>query len=48
MSQASNKVKWCLKKAKNELEEKEFHRGLIKREQNKNLAGPIQNKRLIY
>ena len=30
MSQASNKVKWCLNKAKRELEESNLHRGLVK------------------
>ena len=38
MSQASNKVKWCLNKAERELKEKGFHRGLIKREENAKLA----------
>lgn len=33
MSQASNKVKWCLNKAKKELEEIGMHRGLIEQEQ---------------
>ena len=33
MSQASNKVKWCLNKAKKELEESEMHRGLVEKEQ---------------
>ena len=33
MSQASNKVKWCLNKAKKELEETGMHRGLIEQEQ---------------
>ncbi len=33
MSQASNKVKWCLNKAKRELEEIGMHRGLIEQEQ---------------
>lgn len=30
MSHASNKVKWCLNKAKRELEESELHRGLVR------------------
>jgi uncharacterized protein (UPF0332 family) len=30
MSQASNKLKWCLNKAKKELEETGLHRGLVK------------------
>lgn len=33
MSQASNKVKWCLNKAKKELEESGMHRGLVEQEQ---------------
>jgi len=33
MSEASNKVKWCLNKAKKELEEGDLHRGLIKLEE---------------
>jgi len=32
MSQASNKVKWCLNKAKKELEKSNLHRGLVKLE----------------
>ena len=32
MSQASNRVDWCLKKAEKEIEEKGIHRGLIKKE----------------
>lgn len=32
MSQADNKVRWCLKKADKELAEKGLHRGLIKAE----------------
>lgn len=38
MSQASNKVKWCLNKAKKETEESGLHRGLIKGDADKNLA----------
>ena len=38
MSQASNKVKWCLNKAKKELEETGLHRGLVKGETNKVMA----------
>jgi len=38
MSEASNKVKWCLNKAKRELEESKLHRGLVKIEENKELA----------
>ena len=38
MSQASNKVKWCLKKAKKELEESDMHRGLVKTDSNIELA----------
>src|SRR3990167_3883369 len=38
MSQASNKVKWCLNKAEKELKEKGFHRGLIKVEKDTRLA----------
>ena len=30
MSQAKNKVKWCLNKSKRELEQGSKHRGLIK------------------
>lgn len=30
MSHAENKLKWCLKKAQNELKEKSKHRGLVK------------------
>ncbi len=33
MSQASNKVRWCLNKAKRELEESDLHRGLVKTEE---------------
>ena len=33
MSQASNKVKWCLNKAKKELGEIGMHRGLVEQEQ---------------
>ena len=32
MSQAENKVKWCLSKAKKELEEGKKHRGLVEKE----------------
>lgn len=39
MSQASKHVDWCLKKAEKELAEKGFHRGLIKKEPDKELAG---------
>lgn len=38
MSQVSKKVKWCLNKAKRELEETGLHRGLVKEEQDMNLA----------
>ena len=38
MSQASNKVKWCLNKAKKELEESDLHRGLVKVEKDSKLA----------
>lgn len=38
MSQASNKVNWCLKKAEKELKEKGKHRGLIKSEFDLNTA----------
>lgn len=38
MSQASNKVKWCLNKAKKELEETGLHRGLIKEESDIKIA----------
>lgn len=35
MSQASNKVKWCINKAKRELEESKLHRGLLKADEDK-------------
>src|SRR3989338_8259591 len=38
MSEASNKVKWCLNKAKRELEESSLHRGLVKAEGIEELA----------
>jgi len=38
MSHASNKIKWCLNKAKKELEESDLHRGLIKTQENIELA----------
>jgi len=38
MSQVSNKVKWCLNKAKRELEESDLHRGLVKVEEDLELA----------
>ena len=38
MSQASNKVKWCINKAKRELEESNLHRGLVKVEEDKESA----------
>ena len=38
MSKVSNKVKWCLNKAKRELEEIGLHRGLIKGEPDMELA----------
>jgi len=38
MSQASNKVKWCLNKAKRELLESDLHRGLVELEENIGLA----------
>ena len=37
-SQASNKVKWCLNKAKRELEESRVHRGLLRQEPDEDLA----------
>ena len=38
MSQASNKVKWCLNKAKKELAEIGMHRGLVEQEQDYKVA----------
>ncbi|MBI2548950.1 HEPN domain-containing protein [Candidatus Woesearchaeota archaeon] len=38
MSQASNKVKWCLHKAKGELESSLSHRGLVQVKENRDLA----------
>lgn len=38
MSQAKNKLGWCLKKAQKELEEKSKHRGLVKTSPNLELA----------
>ena len=38
MSEASNRLDWCLKKAERELKEKDFHRGLVKKEQDIALA----------
>lgn len=38
MSQATNKVKWCLNKAEKELKESNFHRGLVKQDQDLELA----------
>ncbi|MFH1473913.1 MAG: HEPN domain-containing protein [Candidatus Aenigmatarchaeota archaeon] len=38
MSQASNKVKWCLDKAKKELAEIGMHRGLVEQEQDYKVA----------
>lgn len=38
MPQAENKVKWCLNKAKRELEEGKSHRGLVKVRQDKEEA----------
>ena len=38
MSQASDKVRWCLNKAKKELEESDLHRGLVKIEKDTELA----------
>ena len=38
MSQASNKVKWCINKAKRELEESSLHRGLVEGEEDKEAA----------
>lgn len=38
MSQASDKVKWCLNKAKNELKESGMHRGLVEQEPGYNAA----------
>ena len=34
MTQAENKVEWCLRKAEKELKERKKHRGLIKSEEN--------------
>lgn len=39
MSQASNKVRWCINKAKKELEETGLHRGLIKGWPDTKIAG---------
>ena len=39
MSQASNKVEWCLNKAKREISETGMHRGLIEQETDDKLAG---------
>lgn len=38
MSQAENKVNWCLAKAEKELEERQKHRGLVKQPSNNELA----------
>lgn len=38
MSQASNKLNWCLNKAKKELEETGLHRGLVKIEEDLDFA----------
>ena len=38
MSEAENKVEWCLKKAERELKESDLHRGLVKVESNIELA----------
>ena len=38
MSHALNKVKWCLRKAEQELEESGLHRGLVKLEEDAELA----------
>ncbi|MFH1650127.1 MAG: hypothetical protein ABIA93_06260 [Candidatus Woesearchaeota archaeon] len=38
MSHPENKVDWCLKKAKMEMQESGIHRGLVKREPNRSLA----------
>ena len=38
MSHAANKVKWCLNKAKKELETSSNHRGLVRIEENNFLA----------
>ena len=38
MSQNSNKIRWCINKAKRELEEKGMHRGLLEQEPNTGLA----------
>ncbi len=38
MSQSSKKVEWCLRKAKRELEEGNKHRGLVKRDANREEA----------
>jgi len=38
MSHAYNKVRWCLNKAKKELEESDLHRGLVKTEESTELA----------
>jgi uncharacterized protein (UPF0332 family) len=38
MSQSSNKVKWCLKKAETEIVQKGTHRGLVKSKEDVSLA----------
>lgn len=38
MSKAKNMVKWCLNKAKDEIEKGEVHRGLVKTKPDKELA----------
>ena len=53
MSHASNKIKWCLDKAKKELEHGKKHRGLIVRQQsnetaNKHLAKAEHNLKAVF
>lgn len=38
MSQASNKVRWCINKAKKELEEEGMHRGLVEQQEDNELS----------
>ena len=38
MSEASNKLNWCIKKAEKELKEKDIHRGLVVKEEDRALA----------
>ncbi len=44
MSQVSNKIEWCLRKAEKEMEEKGIHRGLIKKEIRQDIAEKHINK----